>query len=108
MQEVANHYYEENDGWFNLVDFYQDLVSHFLSLGYRHTPTKGEVKSHLFYLVRKKQYERREKKLGKRRTQEYRLLLNGEVNELSNTHLMNPCDRTTQGLHENKCKGSTS
>ena len=76
MNEVANHYYKENDGWFNLVDFYQDLVAHFLSLGYRHTPTKGEVKSHLFYLVRKNQYERREKKLGKRRTQEYRLQLN--------------------------------
>ena len=73
MAEVANQRYEDNDGWFILKTFYNDLITHFLSLGHRNTPTKGEVKSHLFCLKRKGFYERREQRFKGKKLIEYRL-----------------------------------
>ena len=73
MAEVANHYYDNSEGWFMLNAFYNDLISHFLSLGHRNTPTKGEIKSHLFFLKRKGLYERREQRIKGKKIIQYRL-----------------------------------
>tara|TARA_B100001778_G_scaffold185709_1_gene152960 strand:- start:4103 stop:4441 length:339 start_codon:yes stop_codon:yes gene_type:complete len=73
MAEVANHYYEEDSGWFQLRPFHNDLIDHFHSLGFRNTPTMGEVKSHLFFLKRKGLYERRQSRQKGKKIIEYRL-----------------------------------
>ena len=73
MAEVANHYFEEQEGWFILRDFHRDLVEHFHSLGLKNTPTAGELKSHLFKLKRQGFYERRESRPKGNKLIEYRL-----------------------------------
>jgi len=73
MAEVANNYYKDSEGWFIVTDFYADLIGHFIALGHRNTPTKGEIKSHLFYLKRKGVYERKECKAKGRKLIQYRL-----------------------------------